>query len=31
MIEMNNNFKLRTKKVKQQDIKITTGNDLFKI
>ena len=31
MIEMNNNFKLRTKKIKQQDIKITTGNDLFKI
>ena len=31
MIEMNNNFKLRTKKIKQQDIKITTVNDLFKI
>ena len=31
MIEMNNNFKLRTKKIKQQDIKIATGNDLFKI
>ena len=31
MIEINNNIKLRTKKRKQQDIKITTGNDLFKI
>ena len=30
MIEVNNDFKLRTKKIKQQDIKIAIGNEQFK-
>lgn len=31
MIEVNNDFKLKSKKVRQQDVKVTVGNERYKI